>query len=238
MHRMSYFVRLAFLILIVCCTSWAAKAQIGYDYAKYDVGVAAGINTVYGDAETFTKTQSVHVNFNYNVSPFINYVFEAQAGLLKGGDSLRTLSGRQFTNKFTSVMLRVQVQGGEVIDYSQSHLANFFKNIYLSTGVGFVVNHITDINRYSILVPGFYTPGSNNSNEILIPARIGYEFKVFNQFDEPSFKIDVGYQYNFILGDNLDGYTVGSKNDGYSQITLGVKFAIGDVISYRKKISY
>jgi len=227
-----------FITLIACFFVSPAKAQLGFDYKPYEVGFAAGLNTVYGDAETFTQTASVHFNLTYNVSPFVNYVFELQAGQLKGGDSLTTASGRQFTNAFTSVMFRGQVQAGEFIDYSNSRMANVFKNLYLSTGVGFVVNHLTQVNRYSLLIPGFYTPGDNNSNEILIPARIGYEFKIFNQYDQPNFKIDLAYQYNFIMGDGLDGYTVGNKKDGYSQIILGVKFSLGDITSYRKKISY
>ena len=235
---MNYFIKKGFLLLVVCLIVSTARAQVGYDYAQYDVGFATGINKVYGDAETFTQTQSIHFSLNYNVSPFINYVLELQLGQLKGGDSLKTLSGRQFTNDFTSVMFRGQVQLGELIDYSQNPMYNAFKNLYLSTGVGFVVNHLTEANRYSILVPGYYSPGSNNSNEILIPARIGYEFKIYNKFNEPSFKVDVGYQYNFILGDDLDGYTVGNKNDAYSQITIGVKFALGGVTSYRKLITY
>ena len=236
---MNYFIKKGLLLAIVCMIVSTARAQVGYSYSQYDVGVAAGINTVYGDAETFTKTPSVHFNFNYNVSPFVNYVFEIQAGQLKGGDSLKTVSGRQFSNSFTSVMIRVQLQAGEIIDYSQSQMSNAFKNLYISTGIGFVVNHITNINRYSILTPGFYTPGNNNSDELLIPARIGYEFKMFNKFDQPSVKIDLGYQYNFILGDGLDGYTVGKKKDAYSQITFGVKFALGSSItSYRKQISF
>jgi len=235
---MNCFIKKGFLLLVVCLVASTARAQVGYDYAQYDVGFATGINKVYGDAETFTQTQSIHFNLNYNVSPFINYVLELQLGQLKGGDSLKTLSGRQFTNDFTSVMFRGQVQLGELVDYSQNPMLNAFKNLYLSTGVGFVVNHLTQANRYSILMPGYYTPGSNNSNEILIPARIGYEFKIYNKFNEPSFKVDIGYQYNFILGDDLDGYTVGNKNDAYSQITIGVKFALGGITSYRKLITY
>ncbi|MDB5109867.1 MAG: hypothetical protein JWR67_981 [Mucilaginibacter sp.] len=236
---MNYLLKISFLIVSICVITIGAKAQIGYNFSQYDVGIAAGINRVYGDAETFTNTPSAHFNFNYNATPFVNYVFEIQTGQLKGGNSLTTVSGRQFVNNFTSVMLRGQVQAGEIIDYSQSHIANAFKNLYLSTGIGFVVNHLTKVNRNSILLPGFYTPGMNNSNEILIPARIGYEFKVFNEYNESNFKIDIGYQYNFILGDGLDGYTVGNKNDGYSQFTLGIKFAIGSAItSYRKQIFY
>jgi len=236
---MKYFFKLSVLLLIGCFMTIGAKAQLGYNYSVYDVGFAAGMNQVYGDAETQKSTPSVHFNFNYNVTPFVNYVFELQMGQLKGGDSLATASGRQFANSFTSVMIRGQVQAGEILDYSQSQLNNALKNLYLSTGVGFVVNHITSINRYSILIPGYYTPGTNNSNEILIPARIGYEFKVYNAYGHPSFKIDLGYQYNFVMGDNLDGFEVGSKRDAYSQITIGFKFAIGsEITSYRKQIHY
>jgi hypothetical protein len=236
---MNYLLKISLLILGICVITTGAKAQLGYNFSQYDAGVAVGINRVYGDAETFTNTPSVHLNFNYNASPFINYVFEIQAGQLKGGDSLTTASGRQFVNNFTSVMVRGQVQAGELIDYSKSHIANAFKNLYLSAGIGLVVNNITTVNRRSILIPSFYTPGMDNSKEILIPARIGYEFKVFDEYNEPTFKIDIGYQYNFILGDGLDGYTIGNKKDSYSQFTLGVKFAIGSVVtSYRKQISY
>jgi hypothetical protein len=233
------FIKKVFLLLIVgLAAAVNAKAQLAFEYAQYDVGVATGVNTVYGDAQTLTKTSSVHFNLNYNVSPFINYVFEVQLGQLKGGDSLNTTSGRQFTNNFTSVMLRGQVQLGEVIDYSQSAVANAAKNLYLSTGIGIVVNNLVNVNRYSIQLPGYYTPGTNTSNEVLIPVRIGYEFKVFNNYSQPALKIDLGYQYNFILGDDLDGYQVGAKNDAYSQFTIGLKFAIGQVTSYRKQIYY
>jgi hypothetical protein len=235
---MKYFIKKGLLLLIVCLAAGTAKAQIGYNYAQYDLGIGGAVNKVYGDAQTVTSSYSAHFNFNYNVSPYINYVVELQTGELKGGDSLHTSTGRQFLNKFTSVIMRGQFQAGEVIDYSQSKFANAFKNLYLSTGIGFVVNHITQINRNSILQPGFYTGGDNNSNELLIPARIGYEFKVFNSYDQPSFKIDLGYQYNFILGDGLDGYTIGNQKDAYSQITIGIKFAIGGISSYKKQISF
>lgn len=236
---MSDFFKRRFLLLILSFFAvTAAKAQIGYDYAQYDLGFGGSINKVYGDAQTITATKSAHVNFNYNVSPYINYVIELQTGELKGGDSLATSTGRQFTNVFTSVIFRAQVQAGEVIDYSQSNFANALKNLYLSTGIGFVVNHITHINRYSITTPDFYTAGNNNSNEILVPARIGYEFKVFNKYDQPSFKVDLGYQYNFVLGDDLDGFSIGNKKDAYAQYTIGIKFDIGGITSYRKKISF
>ena len=223
--------------VFICFAALASKAQIGYNYAQYDLGVSGAANKVYGDAQSVKTTPSVNFSFNYNQTPFVNYILEVQAGKLEGGNALKDSSGRQFSNSFTAVMFRAQVQAGELIDYSQSAFGNALKNLYISSGVGFVVNHVTT-NRYSVLIPEFYTPGEDNSNEILIPARIGYEFKVYNKYNEPSFKIDLAYQYNFILGDELDGFKAGKANDAYTQISLGIKFAIGGTTSYRKQIYY
>jgi hypothetical protein len=225
------------IIAFTCLLGYTAKAQVGNDYAQYDLGIGLDMNKAYTDAQTIKTTKSGHFNFNYNVSPFVNYIIEFQTGTLQGGDSLTTTSGRQFTNTFNAVMFRAQLQMGEIIDYSQGGLANTFKNVYVSSGVGFVVNHLTEINRASIQVPGFYTAGEDNSNEILIPVRVGYEFKFYNRYNQPGFKIDVGYQYNFIMGDGLDGFPVGKQRDSYSQISFGIKFAVGGVISYRKQIT-
>ena len=234
---MKHFIKKALLLLVVCFAAFTAKAQIGYNYNQHDLGFGGDVNKVYGDAQTVVSSYSAHFNFNYNFTPYVNYIIEAQYGELKGGD-LTTSTGRVFKNRFTSVIFRGQLQAGEFIDYSQSPVANAFKNLYVSGGIGFVVNHITDINRTSIVTPDFYTDGDNDSNELLIPVRIGYEFKFYNSYDQPNFKIDLGYQYNFILGDGLDGFTVGDKKDSYSQISLGIKFAIGGINSYKKKISF
>ncbi len=227
------------IILILCCTTFIAKAQLGYNYSPYDIGFGIGLDKVYGDAETLTTTQAVHLNFSYNATPYVNFVFEAQLGKLRGGDSLKTKSGRYFNNDFSAFIFRGQLQMGEILDYSNSQFNNAIKNLYVSAGIGFVVNHITQINRYSILDPGYYTPGINNSKEPFIPLRIGYEFKLFNRYQQPSVKIDLAYGYNLVLSDNLDGFTAGAKNDVFTQFALGVKFALGSGdISYRKQITY
>ena len=237
---MKYLSKKLFLICLVCLGTFTAKAQLGYEYAQYDLGFGgAASRVIASDAETVLMSPTGYVNFNYNISPFINYVIEVQGGTLKGGGT-NTPSKRYFENKFTSVMMRAQLQAGELFDYSQSRMLNAFKNLYISSGIGFVINKL-DIDP-SIRVPdatGFFTPGRNHSNQLLIPAHVGYEFKVFNKYNQPSFKIDVGYQLNYILGDALDGFETGkSQNDAYDQFTLGVKFAIGGVTSYRKQISY
>jgi hypothetical protein len=233
-----FILRTTLLILLICFTSIISKAQIGFDYAQYDLGTSVGFNSFYGDVATPKSTKSVNFNFNYNQTPYINYIFEIQAGKLAGGDSTKDPFGRQFATDYTYYAFRVQLQAGEIIDYSQSKLANAFKNLYAGAGIGIVYSNIKEINRYSILMPGYYTPGQNSANQLFIPARIGYELKIFNKYQQPEFKIDVGYQYNLVFGDELDGFKAGKNNDAYSQFTIGVKYSIGGITSYRKQITF
>jgi len=223
--------------LLLTSVTLLSKAQIGYDYAQYDMGFGVNLNKVYGDAETVKTTPSFTVNFNYNQTPFLNYIIEGQAGKLEGGD-VYSKSGRYFKNNYTAFVFRVQLQAGEFIDYSSSPIMNAFKNFYLSTGLGYLINDIRDINRTSGVIEGFYTGGLDKSNEIFLPARLGYELKFFNQYNQPSFKVDLGMQYNRDFNDNMDGFDAGKSKDALIQYSVTLKFALGGVTSYRKQIHY
>ncbi|MGN6181024.1 MAG: hypothetical protein ACTHNW_17715, partial [Mucilaginibacter sp.] len=165
--------RKIFFTIIITSFAFISKAQLGYNYAQYDIGFGGAINKTYGDAQSVKSTPSIHFNFNYNVTPYINYILEVEAGRLEGGNELKDTTGRQFSNSFTAAAFRVQVQAGEIMDYSNSPLANALKNVYLSSGIGMVINNLTT-NRYSYKIPGYYTPGEDHSNEIYIPVRLGY----------------------------------------------------------------
>ena|SRR5581483_4451204 len=230
--------RITLLTLLTCCTALASKAQIGYDYSQYDLGASVGFNSFYGDVQTSASSKAFNFNFTYNQTAFVNYIFEFQVGKLMGGDSTKDLLGRQFSADYTYYAFRIQLQAGEIIDYSQSHFLNALKNLYIGGGLGMIYSNITNINRYSVQLPGYYTPGVDKASELFFPARIGYEFKFFNKNQRPDVKIDIGYQYNFVFGDDLDGYKAGTHNDAYGQFTIGVKFSVAGVTSYRKQISY
>jgi hypothetical protein len=231
-------VRTALLTLLTCFTSLLSKAQIGYDYGRYDVGFSLGFNQFYGDVVTTKSTKGVNFNFNYNQGPFLNYIFEAQFGKLAGGDVNNDPLGRQFATDYQYYAFRIQLQGGEVLDYSRDGLANALKNLYVGTGLGIIYSKVSSINRYSVQFPGYYTPGLDKANQIFLPIRIGYEFKIFNQYQRPDIKIDIGYQYNKVFGDELDGFKAGHLNDGFSQFIIGAKFSLGEVTSYRKQIHF
>lgn len=226
-----------FFTLLLCSVASISKAQIGYDYAQYDIGFGGIMNKVYGDAETVKSTPAAYFNFTYNHSPFVNYVVEFQAGSLEGG-SRSSESGRYFKNIYKSLVFRGQLQAGEFIDYSNSPILNGLKNFYVSAGFGYLINDIREVNRQSPVYTDFYTGGEDKSNELYIPARLGYEFKFFNQYDQPSVKIDLGAQYNYVFGDNTDGFTAGASKDKFIQFSLGVKIAIGGITSAGKRIGY
>jgi len=230
-------IRKLLLTFGICLTVLLAKAQLGYNYAQYDLGFSAALNYAYTDAETVKGTPAVHLHFTYNQTPFLNHIAEVQVGRLAGGDSLLTLSGRQFKNSYTAVSFRTQIQAGEFLDYERSVIFNALKNVYASGGIGVIYNNMSEINRQSLYIPDFYSGGRNNSTEFFVPLKVGYEFKIFNSYDEPSVKVDLGYQYNLVLGDQIDGIKAGTRKDAYTQFVLGVKFAIGGFTSYRKQIS-
>ena len=237
-NMIKYILKANILSLFIFLIAVSAKGQGSISYSEYDAGASYGFTQLYGAALTSPITPSVNININYNRTPFVNYVLEAQYGTFKGGDSVTTLSKRQFKSKFMAITARVQLQMGEIIDYEDNAFANSLKNIYFSTGIGFVYNHITSIKRAGTY-DNFYSDGPNFSAAAFVPFRVGYEFKLFNDYDLPYVKIDVADTFNMVFTNTLDGYIARGNYDVYSQFTIGVKIAIGTkYTSYRKDIEY
>lgn len=186
-----------------------------------DIGAGASFNTVTGDAETSKRTTSFNLNLNCNLDIFSTLVAEIQFGQLAGGDSLTTYTGRQFTNQFNAFCFRGQMQLGKL----SKRLPNAIQRIYLSSGIG-VINNKVQENRTSILVPFFTTAGKDKSSNFFVPLKLGYEFPLKNAYHEPILKIDIAYQLNFVLGDDIDGFAAGKYQDTFSQFSLGLKAGI------------
>jgi hypothetical protein len=227
----------ALVTFIVCCLGFRANAQIGFDYSQYELGFGSAMNSVEGNAPPSKMTPSFLLHFTYNATPYVNYVFEMQLGRIAGGDSLST-TGRQFTGDLEAFVFRGQFQLGEILDYSTSPFKNAIKNLYVSAGIGYAVTHITSISRLNP-AGGNAGAGQLNSQEPMVPLRIGYEFKIFNKYKQPACKIDLAYTNNRILSENFDGYALNNHDEAYSQISIGIKFAIGGaILSYKKLIPY
>jgi hypothetical protein len=226
--------------------SLSVSAQIGYNYNQFSLGVGISSVKIHGDMNKAYKQAAYNVNLNYHYTPFVTFSTEAQFGKLQSAnaDTAMAVYGEQSSNKYAAIIFHADVQLGEFINYNDdfssipilTKIANGAKNIYIGTGVGVIFNKMEFINRQDFNDPNIVYNGLDKNNELIIPVRIGYEYKIYNAYDEPQIRLDLGYQANFSYGDNMDGFKSGKASDWYSQITFGIKIGLGGVTSYRKPI--
>jgi hypothetical protein len=235
------------LIFVFISAAIGVKAQEGYNYKEFGIGLDVSYERGYTNVQRQDNHVSENINFIYNYSPYIPITAELQFGTLSGGGITpdKDPFGRMYTNKYEAFVVHADFQLGEVIDYSESDILNIVKNFYIGSGVGAVFNNNTvqRTNLYPQNGPLTYVfPGSDNSVNLTIPLRFGYEFKIYNDFQEPYMAIDLGYVHNLVFGEGLDGYDDPStkfKNNAtnqYRQIVIGVKFNFGNVTSFNKLI--
>lgn len=230
-----------------------AKAQLGYNYKPFGIGLDINYERGYTNLNRQDEHIGANINFIYNYSPYIPVVAELQFGTLSGGGLTpdKDRYGRQYTNNYEAFLVHTDFQLGEVIDYSRSDLLNILKNFYFGSGIGFVFNNNT-VQRHNIYDgtgglpnngPSSYIfPGTDNSINMTIPLRFGYEFKVYNYYEEPYLAFDIGYVHNLVFGEGLDGYDdpeskfKNNATNQYRQIQVGIKFFFGNITSFNKLI--
>jgi len=238
------------LFFVLSFTVSVVKAQSGFNY--YEFGVGAGAS--YGKAEADLKKQDFHpafnLNFVYNYSPFFPITAELQKGTFSGGGTTRNVdfSGRYFTNSYFSFNIHGDMQAGQILDYSDSWFLDRIKGLYLGTGIGFIYNNMTRIQRYNQFIendPIGSTrglEGKDNGFNFILPIRFGYEFKIFDDYDQPRYGIDIGIQHYFDIGEGIDGYNADPKifknnaMDQYTYFTIGFKYNFGNTTSFVKLI--
>jgi hypothetical protein len=232
------------LLGAVTFASFLAKGQGGYNYNSFGFGIGASYNHPLADLKKAYSDLGYNANFTYYYNPYVPIVVEFQMGKLRGGGNTvaEDKDTRRFENKYKALILRVDYQLGDAIDYYRSGFLNILKNFYGGIGVGAMFNNV-DANRFSLIDIGYQFPGKQKTVNIVVPIRFGYEFKIFDYYGVPKFGIDIGYQHNVTFGEGLDGYedpTSKFKNnapDQYRQITIGFKYNFGTEHSYDKSIS-
>jgi hypothetical protein len=237
-----------FFVLVFACIT--VKAQSGYNYYEWGFGGGVGYGKAYAD----TKRQDYHpiynLNIAYNYSPYLPIALELQFGTLSGGGRTRDkdASGRIYKNAYKALIFHADQQMGDFFDYSGSGFLNVIKNFYIGTGIGAVSNNMKDIQRTNLYaengaigsIEGFQ--GKDKSVNLLIPLRLGYEFKIFDDYDQVGYTITIGYEHNYTFGEGLDGYNDNPQKfknnapDQYAHFTLGFRYNFGNTVSYNKLI--
>jgi hypothetical protein len=237
------------LFFVAVIAAVGTKAQAGYNYQEF--GISAGASYMRGYTNIPRQDNQIGFNLNliYNFNPYIPIELELQKGKLAGGGLTvdKDRFGRQYTNNIIAVYLHADIQFGSFIDYGDDWFSSTVKNFYVGSGIGFLRNNNTVQRTNVILANGplnYVFPGKDVSTNFSIPLRVGYEFKIFDSYNEPSMAIDIGYVHNLVFGEGLDGYddpTSKFKNNAtnqYRQITIGFKYYFGNVVSYNKLVKH
>jgi hypothetical protein len=216
-----------------------ASAQNSY-FRPFSFGVGYGVTVASAGEETLTSANAAEVNFSYHFTPFVSLSLTGQFGQLTGGDLTTDTYGKQFINDYTAVFVHFDLQAGEFIDYERSPFLNGLKNVHVGTGLGYLANNITSINLLNP-VDGSALTYIKDSPNFVIPLRVGYEFKIFNRYDEPQLRLDLNYSFNTAFGTGLDGYTSIYSHtfvNFYNYFSVGLKYSFGPARAYRKQIYY
>lgn len=218
----------------------SAFAQI--NFSRYSIGGGVGVTQSFSDLQKIGMAQSFLFNTDYYFTPYITAGIEGQFGTIKGGDKLTDAHLRQFQNGYMSVLLNGKVQFGEFINYENSSFLYHIKGVYLGTGVGFIKNKMTKIERVKQDGSNYIFPGADQSNNLQVPLNFGINFTFNDSWGQTRYIVNAGVQMNLTIGEGLDGYNDPSsifKNnspDMYSFTSVGVKYCFGpEGISYRRR---
>jgi hypothetical protein len=237
-----------FFILIAPALSLKAQ-ESSYNYTQYSVGVFASQLLPFDDLKIANKTYGFNVTGYYNASPYLNFGAELQFGQISGGSILYDESKRQSKNNYKALVFHSDISVGELVDYSDNGFLGVVKDFYIGSGFGFIYNNMSFIQRLNLsstlgYAPGTYAfPGKDNSINLMLPIRVGYEYKIYNFFGEPFLGICIGYTHNITLGEGLDGYADPPSNfknnspDQFRQITFGIKYNFGLISAFQRQIN-
>jgi len=238
------------LLFVLLCASTVLKAQSGFNYYEWGAGAGVSYMRGYDDLNKQYYHFGGNINVVYNYSPFLPIAAEFQFGTIEGGGRTPDLDkyGRYSKNNFKALVFHIDLQAGEIMDYNDNLFLNAIKNVYIGSGLGVIANNMQgkNIQRNNLYLDNgptsYIFPGKNSSLNLLLPLRFGYEFKIFDSYDEPAYTISIGMQHNIVFGEGLDGYNDNSnkfKNnaiDQYTQFTIGFKYNFGNTVSYDKLI--
>ncbi|WP_037505227.1 hypothetical protein [Pedobacter jeongneungensis] len=210
-------------------------------------GFGGGVNKSYTDVYKGGFGYTAYGVFDYHITPFVTLGLEGQYGMVQGGDIETDPHNRQFVNKYKTLSVNVKLMLGEVVDYDKSEFLYNIRGLYLGLGVGVVNNNITDIVRYkpswAAYDPGYGPfPGQDKSNNLLVPINFGFNYFINDGYGYMRYIININAQSNFTFGEGLDGYNDSStkfKNyspDVYNSYTIGFKYMLGRIKSYRKTL--
>jgi OOP family OmpA-OmpF porin len=197
----------------------------GQAFRTWSIGVDGGLLTPYTifRGHDDYRTPNSNVGYGAYVRDQLSHSFGAQLSFFRGNvEGTGPVSGPN-----TDIRNSYKTQINYAVDLSgQFTLANISwrnqKNAiqpYFSAGFG-LMGFQPKLTSTSGTESDFKASGS--VKQAYIPVGLGLKLNVSD-----GVSLDLGYQVNFVDGDNFDGYTAGSSNDKFSYAHIGLDFALG-----------
>ncbi len=233
------------IIILVVFAVGTVKAQSGYGFKPWGLGLGVGYATAYANVGHPQANPTFDVSAIYSLIPYFPIALEFQAGQFSGGGLTPALDiySRKFTNNYKALLIHEDLHMGAYLDYSSDPFLRVIKNFYGGTGVGVIFNSVKNQRTGYINDQPVTYPGSDKSTNVMIPIRVGYEFKIYDFNNAPNLSIDIGFTDNIVFNSGIDGYNdpnkvfVNSKTiQQYNQVTVGVKMFFGETKLYNKLI--
>lgn len=191
-------------------------------FRTWSVGISSGISTPYtligyNSRQDFTSPDmqlGYAVYFKDQLTNSFGIQADLMAGKLRADHSYEKYPDGNF----------IYQQFDTKLNWSAAFSGNFtivhlgIVQPYLTLGGG-VLSYSPVLHPYysTVTVPAFGT-----LNSFFVPLGLGLKFNVTKGVN-----IDLGYQVNFVMADNVDGYNYGPTNDRFSYSHIGLEFALG-----------
>ena len=191
-------------------------------FRTWSVGISSGISTPYtligyNSRQDFTSPD-IQLGYAIFIKDQLTNSFGIQADLMAGKLKADHARG-EFSNgpwlyeRFdTKLNWSASLSGNFII----AHLG--IMQPYLTLGGGVL--------SYSPVLQPYYgnqtVPKLGTLSSFFVPLGLGLKFNVTRGIN-----LDLGYQVNFVMTDNVDGYNYGPTNDRFSYTHIGLEFALG-----------
>lgn len=188
-------------------------------YRTWSIGVNAGLltpYTVFRGKEDFLNPQAQFGYGAYIKDQFLP-TFGLQANFFRGSVAAQNSASGLYSSYNTSLKYAIDLSGVfTVANISWMNKQSMIQP-YVSAGFGLSAYQPTFTSS-----TGNTTTVDHNIKNAYIPLGIGVKVNL-----APGMNLDLGYQVNFVDGDNLDGYNYGTTNDKFSYAHAGLEFALG-----------
>jgi OOP family OmpA-OmpF porin len=189
-------------------------------FRTWSIGINAGVltpYTIFRGKEDFTSPNA-QLGYSAYIKDQILPSFGIQATYLGGKISADNSASGLFASYNTKLKYAVDLTGVfTVANISWMHKQGVIQP-YLLAGFG-----VSSYQPTFTSTAGLTTTVDHNINNAYIPVGVGVKINLSRGIN-----LDLGYQVNFVDGDNLDGYNYGTTNDKYSYAHAGLEFALGN----------